>query len=87
MTNGLMVRAGMRESFVSRGLPDYCSEPGARELIGKLLTYWMRNGGVLPKFRLERIAVPNDSRDAVDGSRMWCVRSDMVRGVPRDTTY
>ena len=83
MSEGPAVSAGMAESFVARRLPDHCSEDGARALVGRLMMYWKAKGAE-PKFRLERISHsrPRSEPDTEGKQRVWCIRSDMVGGVP-----
>jgi hypothetical protein len=54
---------------------DWCGESGAKSIANKIREYWAKRGKEV-KILLERGPV------AGRGKPLWCVRSDMVGGLP-----
>lgn len=57
--------------------PDYCSEHGARLLVDMISAYWTSKGKTVAP-HIEKGPFMSDA----DRAAFWCVRSNMVRGLP-----
>jgi hypothetical protein len=62
--------------------PDYLSEDGAKELARRIHQFWLaktRKSRAGVRVHIEKI----DWTEKKNGRAVWCVRSNLVRGLPQ----